>query len=327
MTDQAPGREDHGGSKSSASDRFVATQVIATSRKERRLGVHMAFGQRAPDLRILTQPSPITLLGVTAVLAFSMLSSLVLGSPVLAQNHPAGDAHATNLVPFVGCPVHGQLRLEPPPHGEPVSVAVPADLAKRIAFYTGTGAGGMPAPRGWHCVGRSGSWGFQLLVTPVRVDPLSSRPIRSPAVYITVLEMDTSGEWPAADIVAAAFSHSVRGRAFVDHAHADAKANGLVPDPFPDSDFEMKAIPTDRLQYLNDLAVEYESPAKTSGLGTYELLSASDLPIHGLVVLPDSDSGDLIMIGVRLPRQLAPMAQAILQFERKCYVQQHNCVP
>jgi hypothetical protein len=82
----------------------------------------------------------------------------------------AGMAFGQVTVPFVGCKSDGQVGPREAPAGKPKAVALPAEVAGRLAFYKAEIGGGVLAPRGWYCFGTYGSGGSNLLVSPVPID-------------------------------------------------------------------------------------------------------------------------------------------------------------
>jgi hypothetical protein len=74
----------------------------------------------------------------------------------------------------------------------------------------------------------------------------------------------------------------------------------------------------DRLTYLRDSVVEYDTPAGTEGLGTRsEWLAANGRPIEGAAILRMGDISDALILSVCLPAGLVGATPEIVrQFER-----------
>ena len=89
-------------------------------------------------------------------------------------------------------------------------------------------------------------------------------------------------------------------RVFPDHR---AFAEG-VTEMFPFKKFEVGPYAGDQLTYKSKTIVEYATPARTDGLGTYDRLEKSDLPIHGVAILIDQAEPDLLFLSARLPHGL-----------------------
>src|SRR5208282_5998832 len=69
-------------------------------------------------------------------------------------------------VPFVGCPSDGQTGPIEAPTGTARSVQIGRGAARELAYYEAAIGFGVLAPRGWHCLGNSGSSGASLFVSP-----------------------------------------------------------------------------------------------------------------------------------------------------------------
>jgi hypothetical protein len=224
----------------------------------------------------------------------------------------AGGAAAAGpaRVPFVGCASDGQQgpqraplsRRAPPASAVP---AVPAAVVPQLAYYD-SGVFGVLAPRGWHCFGLEGSNGSILIVTPERHgarDLLQRmRPLRGPAVQLSLRLGDTSGRFEVARVIARAFP------AYMDFARRVA-AEG-IGDPLPRGPYR-----TDRMVQLGPNAVGYTTPAGREGLGTDSRLAANGRPIDGLAVIAPEGGVNLIKIDVRLPAAQAGLATPILNAE------------
>ena len=114
--------------------------------------------------------------------------------------------------------------------------------------------------------------------------------IHGPPVSMRSILGATSGRFPVA--ITAARLFPISGRAFI----AEVRSEDVIPD----SSFEVKPFPADRLRYLNDHELLYTTSANSDGLGTAGLLTQSDRPVQGLILL-DADN-NLSEIQLRLPR-------------------------
>lgn len=73
--------------------------------------------------------------------------------------------------------------------------------------------------------------------------------------------------------------------------------------------------PNDKLNYMSEDLVEFETPAQTEGLGTELGLTKGDLPIHGVAMLTPTpyEPLNLLLLSVRLPKELSDLAPIIIQ--------------
>jgi hypothetical protein len=80
-------------------------------------------------------------------------------------------------------------------------------------------------------------------------------------------------------------------------------------------DFPSGPYPTDTLRYVGEDVVEYQTPPRAEGLGTFSWLERSERPISGAAVLV-GPAPDLMHLAVRLPKELESLTAAIVgQFE------------
>lgn len=211
-------------------------------------------------------------------------------------------------VPLVGCETGGQVPVETP-KASTAPVPINPQMAARLAYYaSGNGLGAL-APRGWFCFGTVGSDGDELLVTADPSDAgkhfMRTRPgFRGPVVYLTHRLGGTSGRFSVAEVIM---------RVFPDHK---AFAEG-VTEMFPFKKFAVGPYPGDRLTYKGKTIVEFTTPARTDGLGTYERLEKNDRPIDGVAILIDQAEPDLLLLSVRLPQGFNDTVSTIVhQVER-----------
>ena len=239
--------------------------------------------------------------------------ALCLPSDVLAQKKPAGAAHEVR-VPFVGCASDGQVGPLEAPKGVDQVVQIEAGAAKRLAYYKSVNGPGVLGPRGWHCFGVYGSSGGNTFVSPVAHKPSEvfsdDWKVDEPAVDAERILGSSGGRSYVAEVVARVFPTR---RAFVQRIIAEFGGN--------ESDFPFGPYPEDKLVYLSNSIVEFQTPPHTKGLGTSSWLRANDSPVNGVEILQrdgseDSDP-DLISLSVRLPKTLNDLTLPIIrQLER-----------
>lgn len=81
------------------------------------------------------------------------------------------------------------------------------------------------------------------------------------------------------------------------------------------SDYTYAPFPKDKLIVQTDRLVEFRTPPHSQGLGTTNRLRANDDPINGVAIL-QGDTPDLLMLRVRLPRELRELTPVIVhQFQ------------
>jgi hypothetical protein len=86
----------------------------------------------------------------------------------------------------------------------------------------------------------------------------------------------------------------------------------------PASSFPAGPYPHDRLTYRSRSVVEFETPAKTEGLGTASRLRASSDPIEGVAILISEGETSLVQLSARLPEADRDLMLPILrQLERE----------
>jgi hypothetical protein len=200
---------------------------------------------------------------------------------------------ATAQIPFVGCASDGQAGPLQAPAGRSKLVAIPAEVAQRLAYYKAEYGAGVLAPRGWHCFSTYGSNGSNLFVTPDPIDPKapfsdSWKGFSGQAIQISDVVGGTSGRFEVAQIIARVFPEY---KAFAENVIAE----GIEPA----SSFPFGPYPTDKLIYRSKSVVEYETPANTQGLGTVSKLEANGSAIDGVAILSGADT-DLVLLSARL---------------------------
>ena len=215
--------------------------------------------------------------------------------PLVAQSTGAKPSPEQNSVsvPFVGCESDGQVGPIEAPHGNSKSVAVPPEVALRLAYYQAASRFGVLAPRGWYCFSTYGSNGSSLFVSP---NPISAAELFStklkrfegPAIQISAMNGDTSGRFSVARTIARVFP-----------AHSSFVRRVIAEGIEPESSFPFGPYPADKLKYLGTEKVEYQTPANAEGLGTDSRLQKNSNPISGVVILYGKEP-NLLYLSVRL---------------------------
>jgi hypothetical protein len=219
-----------------------------------------------------------------------------------------GAMAAPTTVPFVGCPANGQTGAIAAPKGKPVAVELEPALAGRLAFYQAEGLGVL-APRGWHCALLYGSSGSFLLATPdpIRLDDYFdvSKTVAGPAVQVGYNYGGTSGRSAVAALVARYFPQR---EDFVRSVVELEKTFGSKR-PYPTGPF-----PGDKPVTRKKTVVEFVTPANAKGLGTVGRLKPDDEPIYAAaMLLGEADEPDTVTAAVRLPKEDAELAWAIVR--------------
>ncbi|MFC6646944.1 hypothetical protein ACFQBQ_15435 [Granulicella cerasi] len=209
--------------------------------------------------------------------------------------------------PFVGCPRDGQQGPQPAPVQRPRMI--PDDPSGQLAWYQAEDGPGILAPKGWHCFGTYGSNGSSLYVSPDAITAtefFDSRPkwkgLTGYGIQITSLVGDTSGRFEVARLVA---------RVFPKHRKYAQKVIAEVLEPA--TDFPFGPYPTDKLHYLSDHFVEYETPAHHRGLGTDSWLQPNDQPIRGLIQFNPTGDNEATALYVRLPAAYRKLVPSVLK--------------
>lgn len=241
-------------------------------------------------------------------LACVCLSALFTQFPALAQ--PPAARSSAPVVPFVGCRADGQAGPKKAPTDSARRLPIPKDAANRLAYYQSAVGPGVLAPRGWHCFELYGSGGGALFVSP---QPMNSRELFSgawsgftgPIVELGTYLGDTSGRYTVATIIARvfpAYRHFVR----------QVVNEGIEPASF----FPVGPYPADKLTYKSKSVVEYETPAQSEGLGTFNRVRKNANPIRGVAILADSpvppDLPDSLLLSARLPPKLRSLVSLMI---------------
>jgi len=180
---------------------------------------------------------------------------------------------------------------------------VPAAVADRLAYYASVDLGVL-GPRGWHCLGLFGSSGGRLVVTPEVLDAKdllrSDARFTGPVIELSRAMGSTSGRFTVADIAARLFPVA---RPFVQQVIAG----------WPDVKFSFAPSSHDTLTRRSDTEIAFVTAANSEGLGTYNGIAKSGLPIGGVVILLPEEEMDLVMLDVRLPPEMRDLENAVIE--------------
>jgi len=209
-------------------------------------------------------------------------------------------ANAQVKVPFVGCAVDGQIGPLPAPVGSPKRVALPPRTASQLAYYETIGGLGVLGPRGWYCLGIKGSSGDTLELSPKPFSGLEHEP--GPAIHFTLLDPGASGNRIISRILYTYFPNDRRGPQFT------------RPDPdTPLAAYRIDPHPQDQLVHRPGNIVEYTTPPKHEGLGTFWAMKKDpNLPTRGLAMLV-GPAPFAYHLSVRLPAELSHLATPIIR--------------
>jgi hypothetical protein len=126
-----------------------------------------------------------------------------------------------------------------------------------------------------------------------------------PAIQLTLSDGGTSGRFEVARVIARVFPAH---RAFADQVATERAADATIL---------FGRWPADELTWKSGEIVEYETPAKTVGLGTDSRLKDGSEPIGGVAILTGPEIG-LLHLSARLPEDLRDLTPAIIeQVERE----------
>lgn len=226
------------------------------------------------------------------------------------QNTANGGKTAKMLVPFVGCKADGQAGPVDAPQAPKHRVELDVKVAQRLAIYEAEVGPLAIGPSGWSCLALYGSGGVTLYVTPGQLNDVftSKWPgITGPGIAASSISGETSGRFMVAQVVARVFP---KERSFV---LGIIEAYGVPAKNYPFGPFL-----SDRLNYLNDHTVEYQTRSRSEGLGTLVgRFRPSDNAIRGVTIL-EKPGFDLRHLAVRLPQSLNDFTTIVIQqFERQ----------
>jgi hypothetical protein len=245
-------------------------------------------------------------LGVAALRA-----TLVLGAAAASPAQSTVDAPVS--VPFVGCASLGQVGALEAPTGTSRTAPIRAEDARVLAYYRSADGIGLVAPRGWYCEGTRGSDGAALFLSPKPIGhgPSGYDGLEGAGIELRLITREASG-WYDFAVIAQLFP------AYKSQALRTMEERGVdQPNPLRSS--------KDRLRYVGKTIVEYETPARTEGLGNFDSwLGKNDMPIRGVAIVifgsPNlgGDPPNLLLLSVRVPEDLAKLVPTIvLEVERQ----------
>ena len=238
-------------------------------------------------------------------------TTIVIGGMIFAtaaafaqSGHDSAHRSPTNNVPFVGCKSDGQAGPVEAPTGTSKTLSISSESAEQLAFYEGYNGISVLAPRGWHCFSTYGSGGINLYVSSLPIDASNLfsttwKGFSEPAIELALSDGDTSGRFEVAQIVARVFP-----------AHRDYVQSVIAEGIEPKSTFPFGPDPDDKLTYLSNDLVEYQTPPHSDGLGTRSFLLKSADPIGGVAILTGPETS-LTLLSVRLPPSLQSLEPII----------------
>ena len=236
------------------------------------------------------------------MLVFLLLATRTRPSLLAQAKVNASRQRAAVSVPFVGCVSYGQTQLLEAPKDTNRSVPISPEDAQKVAYYASADGIGLLAPRGWYCEGVSGSGGAALFVSPNPIDRrLSQREgFEGPAIELNHITSENgSGGYEIAEIMARGFP------AYRPFANGNWEGFYLPRPAGP--------YPKDTLTYRSKTVVEYNTPARTEGLGThFSWLKKNDSPVAGAAILI-GDPPELLLLSIRLPHDLARLTPKIIR--------------
>ena len=244
-----------------------------------------------------------------------------LGGPAAAPPNPQPVAPATEIasneplpstappppvvkevdIPIVACSIDGQVgpRNSTP---QPTSIrrTLPGTLGSRLAAYRGLQ--GFPnvlvlAPRGWKCLGFYGSNGDTVFIVPPNVNPSQEGRFQSPVVEVRVRYGGTSGRSAVASTAGPLFKIAAN---FVDEVEAN----------FPTDKYRRSPWPNEEVSQISDRLLSYTDPPTTEGTGTQGKLTASALPIKGVVAFTEDST--LVALAARVEANDAALLPLIV---------------
>lgn len=224
-----------------------------------------------------------------------------VAQPTAQLPTPAVPPPVSGKLVFVGCASDGEQGSAPlPPRELP---EYPPEVTARLAYYA-SGNLAVVAPRGWHCVGRLGSSGADLLITP-EVQAASGpsnldKRASGPAIFASRSFGTETGRVQVARIAARVFPIAKK---FVQTVIAKSpESRGAV---------HFTPYPEDTVTRPSDTDIEFETPANKDGLGTDGRLEKNGQPIVGAAML--NGDMDLFMIAVRLPPEDKDLVATTMQ--------------
>jgi len=235
----------------------------------------------------------------------------VSGSLALLVVALAGGAWGRGAtVPFVGCGEMDEGLYTDPPTGGDMLVDLDSGTARQIAYYKGKWTPGVFAPRGWHCLGGSGSSRERLVVSLDAIDSTDLPRLTGSAIEADRWFGGTSGRLEVAIVSSRLFPRIAAS--FVDQV----KREGLVPD----SDFERNPGVRDTVSFPSAVIARVVTPERTDGFGTEQSLLPAGAPIHSIVVLDTLSDWDLEVLRMRL-ETASHLEGVLLRLNQACMTQ------
>lgn len=221
----------------------------------------------------------------------------------------AATAQPQVAVPIVTCASDGQLGPQPAPAPPAIAVRVPAAMAPSLAYYVSDEGPDVLAPRGWQCLGLSGSDGSMLFVAPDRssIDAMIARPgtYDGPAIVTSLNIGATSGRFQVWEGIARYFPKF--GRVIDRTLWQESMAQPLPDGPYP----------ADIINARADRSISLTTPPNAGGQGTAGYLGKGGLPVESWWrLLGSNDEAALLGIEARLPPDLATVVPVILDSDR-----------
>jgi hypothetical protein len=233
---------------------------------------------------------------IATIVVWACLSGVWPNVLAQVQTRSAGPQ-----IPFIGCESGGQVGPLKAPNDKGEKLAVPAEVANRVAYYQAENGFGVLAPRGWHCYSIYGSSGSSLYVTPEPIDR-NLKGVSGQAIQVRISYGDTSGRFEVAKIIARVFPAHI---GFVHNVE-----NEGIMEPAPS--FRTGPYPTDKMTYRSKEIVEFETPPNAKGLGTDSMLRANSSAIRGVAIL-FGDETNLAQASIRLSPRDQDLIQPIMK--------------
>jgi hypothetical protein len=249
-----------------------------------------------------------------------------IGALTLTLAWLGGPALAASTVPFVGCAADGMFSTDQDqaPSGHPATLQLPSDIAAKLGVYASTDWAVL-APRGWAC--------REVLANDAHYL------ITFPPIHHLHEKVETSiviGSW--GEITGLRTALVIGGLYFprlVSKADIKQFLNDMGDDDVPVAKFLGKRFRSEKLTYLSQSALEFETPPNTSGFEHTLFGGASPFTQYGIVGLNlDQNKGDapgvynessgLTFIIVNLPPDLAHLTPYILEMSRPCILNGDN---
>jgi hypothetical protein len=223
-----------------------------------------------------------------------------------SKSPPVGKPTKGVRVPFVGCASDGQKGPQASPKGKYKTVLIDGEHVRQLAYYRAEDGFGVLAPRGWNCFSTYGSNGSSLYVSPNPIDGRSLfstdwKGFTGEVIQLSVKEGGTSGRFEVAKFIARVFPTYME---FVQNVVTEGIERA--------TDFPQGPYPNDRLKYLSDRALEFETPPNAKGLGTDSRLQSNGMSIRGAAILIGEEPS-LVYLSTRLSEENRDLTQDIIK--------------